>query len=267
MTAHSQLAEPPVAQSRGSAARKLLRRMAVRRKQQHGPAGVRAHRTARRQLHLRMKKRKAAMVVSAGAMGLSSAAMASPSTKPARTGIIQIADPLVRLPAANLHASESFKQALVQEEGVRHEVYLDTAGHPTVGVGHLVTPADRLKVGNKISYDRILDFLEDDLREAEAGVVRMVGDLPLFQHEFDALVDLIYNVGAGNVSPRKSPRLNAAIAAGDYDAIAEELDYHYAAGQMARGLVYRSERRARIFTNAAYEDPRTASGVVMRGSG
>ncbi|WP_126174632.1 lysozyme [Altericroceibacterium xinjiangense] len=193
--------------------------------------------------------------------------MASPSTKQAKpTGIIHLPDPVARMPAKDLHASEDFKQALIQEEGVRNVVYLDVAKLPTVGVGHLVTPADGLKVGDKVSDDTILDFLHNDLKEAEAAVVRLVGDLPLFQHEYDALVDLVYNVGEGNLSRRKSPRLNAAITAGDYGAIAAELDYHYAAGQMARGLVYRSERRARIFTNASYENPRAASGVIIRGS-
>jgi GH24 family phage-related lysozyme (muramidase) len=219
------------------------------------------------QLQRRMKRRKAALALSAGVMGMSSAAMASPTASSTETtGSVQMANSLVRMPASELHASESFKQALVQEEGVRDVVYRDIAGYPTVGVGHLVDPDDGLKVGDKVSYDRILDFLDNDLEEAEAAVVRLVGDLPLYQHEFDALVDLVYNVGEGNCSPKKSPRLNRAIAARDYDAIAAELDYRFAAGQLARGLAYRSERRARIFTSASYEDTRPVQGVVIRGS-
>ena len=83
-----------------------------------------------------------------------------------------------------------------------------------------------------------------------------MGNLPVHQHEFDALVDLIYNVGPGNVSPAKSPRLNDAIARGDYEAMAEELRYSHADGSYARGLDYRSERRTQIFLKASYEDPR-----------
>ena len=84
----------------------------------------------------------------------------------------------------------------------------------------------------------------------------LVGDLPLYQHEFDALVDLVYNVGPGNVAEDESPRLNAAIQARDYDAIAAELNYTHAAGQVARGLQFRSERRENMFSEASYEDPR-----------
>jgi GH24 family phage-related lysozyme (muramidase) len=106
----------------------------------------------------------------------------------------------------------------------------------------------------------VLDFLEHDIAEAQVAVTRLVGDLPLSQNEYDALVDLAFNVGEGNLSAERSPGLNAAIAARDYDAIAEELDYHHAAGRMARGLVYRSERRTNIFLDASYADPRPVGG-------
>ena len=161
-----------------------------------------------------------------------------------------------RVPAHLLSASDEMKQAMIEEEGARKIVYLDVAGNPTVGVGHLVTPDDGLFVGDRISDDRILDLLEKDLRIAERAAVRLLGDLPVHQHEFDALVDLIFNVGEGNVSERASPRLNQAIASGDYQGIADELSYHHAAGSKAKGLIYRSERRANIFMEASYDDPR-----------
>ncbi len=164
----------------------------------------------------------------------------------------------LRIDAGQLRASAALKQALIEEEGVRQTVYRDVAGHPTVGVGHLVTADDGLGVGQRIDKARILKLLTDDIAAAEAATHRLARDLPLHQHEFDALVDLIFNVGEGNVSLHKSPRLNAAILAGDYDGIASELAYHNAAGIEANGLVYRSERRANIFLEAVYDDPRAA---------
>lgn len=212
----------------------------------------------------RVHQRKAALALSAGVMGLSGAAMGTISAEPARAGAIRIDKPLVRLPARELRASQRLKEALVQEEGVRDTVYRDVAGYPTVGAGHLVSPKDGLKVGDRVSYDQIIDFLEEDLAEAEAAITRVVDDLPLFQHEYDALVDLVYNVGEGTLSPRKSPRLMAAIAAHDYDAIARELEYRYADGQLARGLAYRSVRRTQIFLNAAYDNPRETATQLAR---
>ncbi|MBY6013439.1 lysozyme [Qipengyuania gaetbuli] len=196
----------------------------------------------------------------AGAMGLT--AFTGPPIQQSGGGIsantlsLDDTERTIRLPAALLKASDAFKQALIEEEGVRYTVYRDVAGYPTVGVGHLVTPGDNLRVGDRIDEDRVLALLDRDLRIAEQGVRKLVGTLPLYQHEFDALLDLVYNVGLGNVSQSESPRLNEAIRAGDYEAIAAELEYTHAAGQIARGLEFRSERRAQIFMDASYDDPR-----------
>nr|WP_237451840.1 lysozyme [Qipengyuania oceanensis] len=145
---------------------------------------------------------------------------------------------------------------------MHHTVYADPVGYLTVGVGHLVIPKDNLKVGDRISQGRMALLLEQDLRIAEDAVVQLVGDLPLYQHEFDALVDLVFNVGAGNLSPEESPKLNRAIEVGDYEAIAEELAYHNAAGQKLKGLEYRSDRREKIFMEASYDNPRSQSEVT-----
>lgn len=206
-----------------------------------------------------MRKRKAALALSAGVVSMSGAAVGIISLDPAPARAAPLAGPLVRLPARDLRASQDLKEALVEEEGVRDTVYLDVAGHPTVGVGHLVAPGDGLRLGERVGYDRILEFLDVDVGEAEAAVTRIVGDLPLFQHEYDALVDLVYNVGEGTLSPKRSPRLAAAIASRDYAAIAEELEYRFAGGQMARGLAFRSDRRMRMFLGASYGNPREAA--------
>jgi len=202
------------------------------------------------------KRRKAAFAISVGVMGLSTAAMVPPKPVPALTSPAA----RQRKPATLLAPSHRLLSAMIQEEGARLTVYRDVAGNPTVGVGHLVTSADNLQVGDRISEDRALDLLEQDLGTAQQAVRHLVGDLPLYQNEYDALVDLAFNVGEGNLAPERSPELNAAIMSRNYDAIAEQLDYHHAAGHMAMGLVYRSERRANIFSDASYADPRDAAG-------
>lgn len=163
-----------------------------------------------------------------------------------------------RVDASKLSPSADLLRAIAEEEGVRYTVYRDVAGYPTVGVGHLVRPADGLAVGDRISHEQAMAFLEQDVTSAAADARDLLGDLPIYQHEFDALVDLIYNVGPGGVSKSKSPRLNAAIDAADYAGIASELDYTSAGGAVYNGLKNRSERRAAIFTAGDYADPREA---------
>lgn len=222
---------------------------------------VRRLRRRENEVRGRMRKRKAALAISAAVMGLSTAAM--PAKQDSYTNVQLLPDPTrERVDVSTLKVSDTMKEALAEEEGVRLTVYRDVAGYPTVGVGHLVTPQDGLGVGDRISYDQAIEFLERDLQTAEAAVQRLVGELPIFQHEFDALVDLVYNVGEGNVSQRESPRLNQAIANADYDGIAEQLHYYHAGGSKANGLVYRSERRQAIFMDAAYDDPRPAAVSV-----
>ncbi|MDP4575599.1 lysozyme [Qipengyuania sp. G39] len=232
-------------------------------KRRHRSDLKRARRAAQKAFGVKPRhsaRRHATMMLTAGAVGLT--AFTGPQlsgTKqkaPVAATSVDADGVEVRKPAALLKTSEDFKQALIQEEGVRYTVYRDVAGYPTVGVGHLVEPEDNLRVGDTISENRAMAFLTADLAEAERGVRKLVGSLPLYQHEFDALVDLVYNVGIGNVSPERSPRLNAAIDAGDYDEVASQLDYTHAGGAVARGLEFRSERRAAIFAEADYEDPR-----------
>ena len=210
---------------------------------------------------LRFSRRKgAAALLSVSAVALTGA---SDIAIDAERGLPEIEkvvafDPSIRREAADLRASEAMVEALVDEEGVRYRVYRDVAGYPTVGVGHLVLPQDNLRLGQRIDHETAMELLEADLAKAEDGVRELLSGLPVNQNEFDALVDLVFNVGIGNVSPDQSPRLNAAIRAGDYEAIAAQLDYTTAAGRIARGLIYRSERRTKIFLDADYGDPRAA---------
>ena len=239
----------------------------IRRHRRHRDELKRARRAASKVYSVKPKlstRKRASLMMGVGAMSLG--AFTGPVQKSrAPASEFSMAIPPqdeVRKPAALLKASEEFKQALIEEEGVRYTVYRDVAGYPTVGVGHLIRPADNLRVGDRISDEQVIDFLESDLITAERGVRILVGNLPLHQHEFDALLDLVYNVGLGNVSERESPRLNAAIANADYEAIAAELDYTHAAGRVARGLEFRSERRAQIFMDATYEDPREIASTI-----
>lgn len=230
----------------------LRRRLSIRQKLRN------LHERRRTRSRIRMKKRKAALAISASTIGFGAGGMVVPPEiardEASSAMFAQTAEG--RRHAATFRVSDELRDAMKQEEGIRYTVYRDVAGYPTVGIGHLVTPADKLHVGQRISRARIMKFYEKDLRKAEKAVIRLADATPLHQHEFDALVDLVFNVGEGNVSEDRSPRLNEAIADRDYDSIARELHYTTAAGRVAKGLIHRSERRAAIFQQASYEDPR-----------
>ncbi|MFN2100338.1 lysozyme [Altererythrobacter sp. MF3-039] len=240
-------------------ARELLQRMQERR---------RRRRTLRREriakgLRTPQKRKKVALALGASAMSFNTAAISASAIALSNTASAQeyvMQDPTqVRVSASKISASDDMKLALIEEEGIHRTVYADPVGLLTVGVGHLVAPEDNLRLGQHISDDRIIELLEQDLEIAEQAVQRLVGDLTLYQHEFDALVDLVFNVGEGNVSPERSPRLNQAIADRNYEGIAEQLAYHNAAGERLKGLQFRSDRREAIFMEARYDNPREAA--------
>ena len=85
---------------------------------------------------------------------------------------------------------------LKEEEGVRTVVYKDIAGKDTVGVGHLVLPADGLKFGDVISEEKVDSFLKADVKTAADCVIAKV-TRTLNQSQFNALVSLVYNIGCG----------------------------------------------------------------------
>lgn len=118
---------------------------------------------------------------------------------------------------------EEFKEHLKLREGVRNDVYLDSLGNPTVGVGHLVLPEDGLSVGDTISDAQVDAFLDRDAQWAwdaaqqqmeEAGI-----DDPCFQV---ALGSVNYQLGSGWRD--KFPNTWRAIAEGRYCEAADMLD-------------------------------------------
>ena len=117
---------------------------------------------------------------------------------------------------------------LIAEEGFIPYAYNDPANHATFGVGHLlhlgpVTAADRAQWGTKakpMPRALVQRVLREDLATRFEPAVRDAVKNPLKQHQFDALVSLAFNIGAGGF--RRSTvvkRINAGDFRGAADAI------------------------------------------------
>ncbi|MDR0249827.1 MAG: lysozyme [Burkholderiales bacterium] len=125
------------------------------------------------------------------------------------------------------------------EESFVGNAYLDPVGIPTIGYG---TTAD-VQMGDTITREEAEALLLRDAGAAGDDILRCV-TVPLAQHEYDAYVSFIYNVGGGAFC---RSTLLKKLNAGDYTGACNELPrWVYAGGQRLRGLELRRERERRM---------------------
>lgn len=129
---------------------------------------------------------------------------------------------LSRLPVTHLNAEGI--EHLIREEGVRNAPYNDSAGHCTVGVGHL------LHKGNCTAYDsqrftltdaEVREVLRKDIARFERAVRKAFlgkAALKATQPRFNACVSLAFNIGEGGFA---SSTVKKKIRAGDRMAAAD----------------------------------------------
>ena len=122
-----------------------------------------------------------------------------------------------------------------------HEAYMPTAylptpnDVPTIGFG----TTEGVKLGDKITVERALVRLLADADKYQAQLKACIGDVPLFQHEWDAYVSWAYNVGTGAACRSTLVR---KLKAGEYsEACKELLRWDKQAGRTLPGLTKRRQ--------------------------
>lgn len=132
--------------------------------------------------------------------------------------------------------------ALTEEfEGCRLTAYQDQVGVWTIGYGH--TGPD-VTAGLTITSDEAQALLAKDVSSAADSVNNLVA-VKLTQQEFDALVDFVFNLGAGAF--RGSTMLRD-LNAGDFTNAAAQFDmWDHAGGAVVAGLLRRRQAEAELF--------------------
>jgi GH24 family phage-related lysozyme (muramidase) len=140
-------------------------------------------------------------------------------------------------------------------EGFSATLYNDQAGHCTIGYGELVhygpcngTEPAEFRAG--ITEARATQLLRDqaDLRFVPA--VRQLVIVPLRQHQFDAIVSFVYNIGVNGFS--RSGVLLALNTRRFVDAQNEILRWNRAGGVVSPGLANRRAAEVRLFRIGIY---------------
>jgi lysozyme len=141
--------------------------------------------------------------------------------------------------------SERAIKLIKHHEGVRNRPYRCPAGLFTVGIGHLIGDGKSLPESwnRTFTMEEIDGLLKRDLQRFERGVLKMLPNVPLRQHEFDCLVSFCFNLGLGTF---QRSTLRQALLRGDKKAAMESLvKYCRAGGKILRGLqIRRLDERA-----------------------
>jgi len=138
-----------------------------------------------------------------------------------------------------VNVSKRAIKLIKHHEGVRNRPYRCPANLYTVGVGHLIGDGKSLPDSwNRTFTEAEIDgILKSDLRRFELGVHKMLPNVPLRQHEFDAIISFCFNLGLGCF---QRSTLRQALLRGDKKAAMESLvKYCRAGGKILRGLQIR----------------------------
>jgi len=156
---------------------------------------------------------------------------------------------------------------LEEVEGKKNEVYLDSGGEPTIGIGHLLTKSERasgkiiiksslgishVKYSQGLTDSQIYDLLRMDVAKFENTVnCKVISSAFKFtyleQFQFDALVSFTFNVGSTAFT---NSTLLKRINAGDFKDVPYQLRrWVFDNGKKVRGLVNRREAEVALWNN------------------
>ena len=143
-------------------------------------------------------------------------------------------------------------------EGFKTEVYKDSAGLKTIGVGHLLTQQElslyeialddesRVNFHDGLTDEQVLSLLARDVRRFEKAVTDAVTS-DLTQDQFDSLTSFAFNIG---VSTFRRSTLLKVLNQGCYSDVPSELrKWNKTNGQIVQGLVNRREKEIALWNS------------------
>ena len=138
--------------------------------------------------------------------------------------------------------SEDGLELIKKFEGCETTAYQDSVGVWTIGFGH----TKGVEEGQTCSVEDAESMLADEMDEYEGYINNMV-KVDLQQHEFDALVAWVYNLGPTNLG--ESTMLKV-LNGGQFDRVPDEMNrWTRAGGEILEGLVRRRQAESLMFQN------------------
>ena len=125
-------------------------------------------------------------------------------------------------------------------EGCELEAYKCAAGVWTIGYGS----TKGVKEGDTLTEEETDNLLLHEMDEYEGYVLEAV-EMPLSQHQFDAIVSWTFNLGPSNL---KASTMLKVLNKGNYEDVPAQIKrWNKAGGKVLEGLIRRREAEALLF--------------------
>lgn len=132
-------------------------------------------------------------------------------------------------------------------EGCELKAYRCAANVLTIGYGSTKGVTEDME----ITQEGAEELLQEEMHEYEGYINDMV-KVPLEQHQFDAMVSWVFNLGSGNLS---SSTLLKKLNNSEYDEVPEQIKrWNKAGGKVLEGLVRRREAEALLFLGKSWNE-------------
>ena len=142
------------------------------------------------------------------------------------------------------HITENGLKLLKQFEGFSSKIYLDSAGLPTIGYGHVIALTEAPLFKHGITEAEAMSLLKKDVAIAENAVARLI-NAPLTNNQFDALVSFTFNSGAEAL---QRSTLRAKINRQEHEQVpAEFMRWVYVGSRKVPGLIKRRKMEADLY--------------------
>ena len=146
-----------------------------------------------------------------------------------------------------MQLSKTGIELLKHFEGCELKAYQDSVGVWTIGYGH----TKGIYEGLEITQSEAEKMLQDELPEYEGYITDKVVPM-LQQHEYDALVCWVYNLGPTNLS---SSTMLKKLNAGEFKEVPFQMKrWDKAGGQPLLGLTRRRNAEALLFKGEDWKD-------------
>lgn len=147
----------------------------------------------------------------------------------------------------NLQVSSAGIELIKQFEELVDHVYLDQAGHPTIGYGHLILPGEKWTT---LTEAQACDLLASDINNHSQGIIPGFTREPL-QCQFDAMASLAFNIGvAGFLKSSVLWWFNAGqdfVAAHDFESYCHYRDQKTGQMLISDGLLRRRKMEEQLY--------------------